>query len=129
MRAELVAVTEKAVAVRGNIMLEKSLLREIFAELNNKGAKERVNEQEMVLRYAHVRDERIKKLQLVLKELEKKREEKIKEIVKIRKYRKGLEKLRASAKTEFINEQEHFLQKQLDDGSNMSFARKVIQYG
>ena len=128
MRAELVAVTEKAVAVRGNIMLEKSLLREIFAELNNKGAKERVNEQEMVLRYAHVRDERIKKLQLVLKELEKKREEKIKEIVKIRKYRKGLEKLRESAKTDFINEQEHFLQKQLDDGSNMSFARKIIQH-
>ena len=129
MRAELVTVTEQAVAVRSKIILEKSLLRQMFVELGQKEAKERLDEQEIVLKYSHVRDERIRRLKLELAELEQKRKEKIQEIMKIRKFRKGLERLRADAKVEFVREQESYLQKELDDRSNMSFAGKLNQDG
>ena len=55
MRAELVAVTEQAVAVRGRIMVQKAALRKMLNELAEKNAKQRMPEQEFFLKYVHYR--------------------------------------------------------------------------
>ena len=57
MRAELVAVTEQAVAVRSRIMVQKAALRKMLNELAEKNAKQRMPEQEFFLKYVHVTDE------------------------------------------------------------------------
>jgi len=126
-RSELVAVTERALAVRSQIMLRRAALRKMLGELSDKEAKQRLSEQEFFLKYAHVSDEEIKKLELKLAGLEKLRQLKIQEIMKIRKFRKGLERLRAEAKAQFLKEAEKHEQKELDDKTIMSFARKMIQ--
>lgn len=126
-RGELVAVTEQAVAVRSQIMVQRAALRKMLAELSQKKAKQRLSEQEFFLRYAHVSDEEIKKLEEKLAELEKVRQAKIKEIMKIRRYRKGLEKLRAEARAEFQKEEQRYEQKESDAKTTVSFARKIIQ--
>jgi flagellar FliJ protein len=128
MRAELVAVTEQAVAVRSRIMVRKSLLRQMLGELAQKDAKKRLSEQEFFLRYSHVIDDEIKKLELKLAQLEKLRQTKIKEIIKIRKFRKGLERLRAKAETEFMREEQRYEQKESDGKTTVSFARKILQH-
>jgi flagellar FliJ protein len=127
MRTELVSITEQAVALRGRIMLRKSSLRQMLIKLGQKEPKNRLNEQQLVLKYIHVTDKEIKQLELKLTELEELRKEKIKDIMKIRKFRKGLEKLRAGAKAEFLKEFEKFQQNELDDNNTISFARKILQ--
>ncbi len=127
-RGELVAVTEQAVAVRSQIMVQRAALRKMLAELSQKKAKQRLSDQEFFLKYAHVSDEAIKRLEEELAELEKVRQAKIKEIMKIRRYRKGLEKLRAEARAEFQKEEQRYEQKESDAKTTVSFARKIIQH-
>ena len=128
MRTELVSITEQAVALRGRIMLRKTALRQMLAKLKKKDAKKRMQEQQLVLKYIHVTDKEIEALGMKLIELEKLRREKIKQIMKIRKLRKGLEKLRDNAKADFIKELEKFEQNELDDNTTISFARKILQH-
>jgi flagellar export protein FliJ len=128
MRTELVSITEQAVALRGRIMLRKTALRQMLAKLAKKDAKKRLKEQQLVLKYIHVTDKEIEELGMKLTELEKLRRDKIKQIMKIRKLRKGLEKLRADARAEFIKELEKFEQNELDDNTTITFARKILQH-
>jgi flagellar export protein FliJ len=128
IRAELVAVTERAVAVRSLIMVQKAALRQQLNELAEKIAKERLNEQEFFFKYVHVLDEKIKRLEMNLEELERLRQEKVKEILKVRKFRKGLEKLRQKARTEFRKEQNRYEQNKLDERTTVSYARDIIQH-
>jgi len=128
MRTELVSITEQAVALRGRIMLRKTALRQMLAKLAKKDAKKRLKEQQLVLKYIHVTDKEIEELKTKLAELEKLRRDKIKQIMKIRKLRKGLEKLRADARAEFIKELEKFEQNELDDNTTITFARKILQH-
>ncbi|KKK47875.1 hypothetical protein LCGC14_3150790 [marine sediment metagenome] len=55
------------------------------------------------------------------------RQEKIKEVMELRKFRKGLEKIKENDKVEFIKEQEKYEQKDSDDKTNVRYARKIIQ--
>lgn len=126
-RTELVAVTERAVAVRGQIMLAKATLRQMLTELNARSASERVSQQELFLKHAHIFDRKIKGYEDKLAELERLRRIKIGEILEIRKFRKGLEKLRAKVKAEFIRQQDKQEQKEMDDNTNMRFARNLLQ--
>ncbi|HIJ67331.1 MAG TPA: hypothetical protein HPP87_02710 [Planctomycetes bacterium] len=126
-RGELVSVTEQALAVRSQIMLRRASLRKMLGELSGKKAKERLSEQEFFLKYAHVIDEEIRNLELKLSGLEKLRHLKLQEIMKIRRFRKGLERLRAESKARFFKEEQSQEQKELDDRTIMSFACKIIQ--
>ena len=127
MRSELVAVTEQALAVRSGIIVRKAALRKLLTDLSAKQAQQRLSEQEFFLKFAHVSEAEIKKLGLKLAELERIRHSKIQEIMKIRKFRKGLERLRAEAKAKYVKEQERQEQKDLDDKTTERFARKVLQ--
>jgi flagellar FliJ protein len=126
-RGELVAVTEQTLAVRSKIMMRKATLRKLLTDLSAKQAQERLSGQEFFLKYSHVSEAEIKKLELRLAELERLRHSKIQEILKIRRFRKGLERLRTGAKAEFIKEQEKHEQKDLDEKTTVSFARKILQ--
>ncbi len=127
IRAELVAMTEQAVSLRGRIMMQKTILRRMLAEMEQKEGSQRLAEQEFFFKYAHISDERIKKLEEQLAEVEILRREKIKELMVIRKYRKGLEKLREKAKAEYLIEQNAYEQKDLDEKTSMSIAREIIR--
>ena len=127
MRAELVAITERAVSLQGQIMMQKTILRRMLAEMEEKEGSQRLAEQEFFFKYSHISDERIKRLEEQLAEVEKLRKKKIKELMKIRKYRKALEKLREHAKAEYLTEQNACEQKDLDEKTSMSIAREIIQ--
>ena len=126
-RSELITVTEKAVAVRGQIMLSKANLRRMLAELKDHKGTKRVTQQELFLQYIYVFDRKIEELENRLTELENLRRMKIREILEIRKLRKGLEKLREKAKTEFMQQQEKREQNELDDNTTIRFARNILQ--
>ena len=126
LRAELVAVTEQAVAVKGQIVLKKIALRQKLEDLGSLEPSQRLGQQQFFLKFVHVLDTQIRHLKQALKEIEELRKRKIKEIMEIRKSRKSLEKLRKKAKEEYIHEQNRIEQIENDDMTTIKYARKTL---
>ena len=127
MRAELLGLTETLAETRGQLLTQQMILEDIIADITGENPKKRLGKQEFFLRHSETSDEQIKKLKEKISELESQQREKIAELLKIRKFREGLERLRAEAKMQFIKEQEKLEQKELDEVATVSFARNMIQ--
>ncbi len=127
IRAGLVVATERAVAVRGKIMMCRAELRGRLTDLNKKDASERLGAQQLFLQFSQVTEKTINKLRENLKELEKLRRKKIEELMEARRFRKGLEKIREKAMEEFLSEERKRQQRQLDEDTSRSFARKILK--
>jgi flagellar biosynthesis chaperone FliJ len=127
-RSELVAITEQIGALRAGIMLEKAALRRKLAEFRDRHDDSQLTDQQLFLQHIHVFDGKIATLEQNLRKLEDIRRTKTAEILELRKTRKGLEKLREKAKTEFVREQEKIEQDLLDDNTTMRFAAKILHH-
>lgn len=128
MRSELLELTEKLAETRGLLLMQKRILENIIAGLTAENPKKRLSKQEFFLRHSGTSNERIAKLKENINVLESQQREKITELLKIRRFREGLEKLRDEAKKRFIEEQERLEQKELDEMAAVSFTRNMI-YG
>jgi flagellar export protein FliJ len=126
MRSELLELTKKLAETRGVLLTQQMILKEIMAGLAGENPKKRLRKQEFFLRYSGTSDERIEKLKENVSALESQQREKIAELLKVRRFKEGLERLRADAKTKFIKEQEKLEQKELDEMASVSFARNMI---
>jgi len=126
-RAELLEITQKLIETHGELLTQQKILEEIIDELNKENPQKRLGKQEFFLRHSTATDEQIKKLKDKVRALELQQREKIDELLKVRRFKEGLERLRAKTKEEFIKEQEKLEQKELDEGATVSFARKMIK--
>jgi flagellar biosynthesis chaperone FliJ len=100
------------------------MLENIIVGLAEKNPKKRLGEQEFFLKYSATSDEQIRKLEDKKKGLESQQREKIAEVLKVKRFKEGMEKLRVEAKVQFIKEQEKLEQKEMDEGATISFVRK-----
>jgi flagellar biosynthesis chaperone FliJ len=124
-RAELLKLTEKLAETQSELLIWRKMLEEIINGLAVGDPKERLGRQEFFLRYSVASDEQIKELKNRMKELESKQREKIAEVIKLKRFKEGLEKLRVEAKIQFIQEQEKLDQQQLDEAATVLFVRKI----
>jgi len=123
-RTELLELMERIAQTRGQLLTKQMILEDIINGLSGEEPKKRLGEQEFFLRYSVTSNEEIKKLKDKLSELESQQREKIAEVLKVRRFKEGLERLRADAKIQFIKEQEKLEQKELDEAATVSFVRK-----
>jgi len=123
-KTELLKLTEKLTLTRSELLTQKRILEDIINNLSSKSPQNRLCEQEFFLRHSATSDERIKKLKNKISELESAQKRKIAEVLSIRRFRKGLEKLRTEAKTQFIKEQEKLEQKELEDKAIIGFVHR-----
>ena len=126
-RAELLKLTEMLTGTRSELLMEQRILQDIIDDLKNQKPQKRLGSQEFFLRHSAINNDHIKKLRNRIKELELQQQEKIAEVLKARRYKEGLEKLRAETKIQFIKEQEKLEQKELDEGATIRFVRKKLQ--
>lgn len=126
-KAELVRLTEKVAQTRSKLLTQKRILDNIIDDLTGQHPKKRLSKQEFFLRCSVTDDEIIKELKEKLSELESAKKQKIAEVLKAKRFKEGMEKLRAQAKTKFIKEQEKLEQKELDERATFRFARKLIR--
>ena len=124
VRAELYELTEKLAQTRGELLRWQKMLDNIIVGLTEENPKKRLGEQEFFLRYSATSDEQIRRLEDKKNGLESQQREKIAEVLKVKRFKEGLEKLRVEAKVQFIKEQEKLEQKELDEGATISFVRK-----
>jgi len=124
-RAELLELTERLAQTRGELLMQQKMLEDIIYGLTGENPKKRLGKQEFFLKFSAASDEQIKKLENKVNELESQQRDKIAEVLKLRKFTEGLEKLRTEVKMRFIKEQEKLEQKQLDEGATVSFVRRA----
>jgi flagellar export protein FliJ len=106
--------------------MHKAEIRSRLTELRELPAGERPGRQHLFLQFAQVLDDRIRKLEQTVAGLEKQREQKIRELLDVRKNQKSLEKLRERAKTEHHYQQQQAQQKETDEITSRSYARKIL---
>jgi len=123
-RTELFRLTQLLADRRSELLLRQQVLQEIMAEISQDGTPHRLGAQEFFLTHAITDDQCIARLRSEIEDLEVRHKEKIAEVLAVKRFKEGLEKLRAEAKTRFIQEQEKLEQKELDDGIAIAFARR-----
>jgi flagellar biosynthesis chaperone FliJ len=125
-RAELLNLTEKLAQMRGKLITEQTKLKDIISNISRIKPRKRLNEQEFFLKYSAISDEQIKKLKNEISVLELQQRDKLAEVIRLRRFKEGLEKLQTNAKKEFIKEQEKLEQKESDEGTTIRFARLFL---
>lgn len=126
-RAELLEITQKLAEARRELLTKQNILKDIIDGLSREKPKRRLGKQEFFLRHSAASDEQINKLKEKVSELKLRQKEKVAEVLKIRRFKEGLETLREAAKTRFIKEQERLEQKELDEVATGSFTRRIIE--
>ncbi len=127
VRSELLELTEKLAETRSLLLVQQRILKNIIDSVAVEKPERRLCKQEFFLKYSKTNDERIRRLKGNINALESQQKEKIAELAKVRRFKEGLEKLRAEAKTKFIKEQEKLEQKELDEMATVSFTRNMIR--
>ena len=121
----MLKLTEKLTAVRSELLTQKRILYDIINDLVREKPKRRLGRQELFLRSSETNDKLIEKLENRVRELESQQKELIAEVLKVKRFKEGLEKLRAEAKREFIESEERLEQKESDERTTVGFTRKI----
>ncbi len=124
-KAELMGLTEKLAAARGELLARQKILEQIISGLAKQNPGKRLGEQEFFLKNSTASNDAIRRIKDKIAELETQQKAKVAEVLDLRKFKEGLKRLRTEAKTEFIKEQEKLQQKDLDEKAGISFARKA----
>ena len=125
-RAELVNITERLSQARGELFMQKRTLEDLIDSVAAAGPAERLDQQAFLMTWSAINDAAIKKLENDIQMLTGRQKEKIAEIMKLKQFNEGLERLREEAKQEFFREQEKLEQKEMDDAVTSRFARQVM---
>lgn len=125
-RAELVEVTERLSQARGELFMQKRILEDLIDNLAEADSRKRMNRQAFFMTCSAVNDAAIKSLENKIQTLGTRQQEKKRELMKIKQFNEGLEKLRTEAQNEFIRAQEKLEQKDLNETSTARFARQMM---
>lgn len=124
-RAELFKLTERLVEARGELLMQQKILEDIASGLTRQNPKKRLGHQEFFLKHSVTSDELIRKLKEKVQALEVEQREKVAEVLRLRRFKQGLERLREETKRQFIRDQERLEQKELDERAGISFVRRA----
>ena len=105
-RNELFRIAEQLAAKRGELLLRQRILQDLWPRSRGQESPTRWNAQEFFLRHAATDDEQIRRLQEEIAALEIRHQEKTAEVLAVRRFKEGLEKLREQAKEQYLREQE-----------------------
>lgn len=126
-RMELLEITEGLAQAKGELLMQKMILKNMIDDLREESPKDRLGKQASFLRYSKTNDEIINNLKNKIGQLGSEQKEKIADVLKVRRFKEGLEKLRVDAKIQFMREQEKLEQKAADEITTIRFSRKIMQ--
>ena len=122
-RNELFQIAEQLAIKRGELLMRRRILQDLVTEIQGQGSRTRWNAQEFFLRHAAADDEQMNRLRKEIAALEVRHKEKTAEVLAVRRFKEGLEKLREQAKEQYIREQEKTEQKDSDERTAIAFVR------
>jgi len=122
-RLELLKATEQLAEAHGLLLARERIVQEMLFEIAGRSCGKRLKEQEFFLRHCGTSDDQIKKLRDMVAELKSRQQQKRAEVLEVRRFKEGLEKLRSEAKRRFVEEQEKLEQRDLDEMARIRFLR------
>lgn len=125
VRSELFELMRQLARFRSELLRQHKILEQIIGGLTYDNPRKLLGEQEFFLKHSATIDKQIKMLKEKINKLETQQKEKISELLKVRRFKEGLERLRVEAKTQYLKEQSQLEQKKLDEAAAISFVRKV----
>jgi len=125
-RADLVRLTERISQMRGELFMQKRIVENLISDLSKEEPENRLDRQALFIAYSATNDAKIRKLEAGIQMLMEQQKEKKNELLAIKQFNEGLEKLRAEAEAEFVKEQEKREQKDLDEAASYRFACKTV---
>jgi flagellar FliJ protein len=125
VRSELFELMQQLARFRSELLRQHKILEQIISGLTYDNPKKLLGEQEFFLKHSATIDKQIKMLKEKISQLETQQKEKISELLKVRRFKEGLERLRVEAKMQYLKEQSHLEQKKQDEAAAISFVRKV----
>jgi flagellar biosynthesis chaperone FliJ len=126
VRMELFRLSSEAIVLRREIIARQQELREMFVDLGEQNLSQRLNRLQVMLACSETVRRYIRRLEASLKEIQRRRDEKLAQAVALRARRKTLEQLREEAQRKHQKEWEAVEQKQLDETANLRSARRVL---
>lgn len=127
LRLDLIALTQQALKLRQQIILRRSAVRGWLMEMRNWSVEQRISQQGTAIRCVTATETQIKSLEEELQVQQAKRKEKADELMQVRASRQTFERLGEEARKEHIRQELLREQKELDDGAQTAFARKMRQ--
>ncbi|MBN1359595.1 MAG: hypothetical protein JW993_03335 [Sedimentisphaerales bacterium] len=124
-RMGLFRLTEALAEKRAELLMRRRILQDMIAGVAQIPPSERLKAQEFFLRHAATNDRYIQSVRDEIDRLETLQQEKRREVMVAKRFKEGLEKLRAEAKERYIQEQERLEQKESDDRTTVAFARNA----
>ena len=115
VRSELFELMQQLARSRSELLRQHKILEQIISGLTYDNPKKLLGEQEFFLKHSATIDKQIKMLKEKINQLETRQREKISEMLKVRRFKEGLERLRVEAKTQYLKEQSQLEQKKLDE--------------
>lgn len=125
-KAEIVRLTEQVASLKTQVLLERDKLETELEKLGEANPGERMVLQRLFLKYTYVIEEKIAGLKERIAEVEKRKKARIAEIMEIRKFRKGLQRLREKAYEQYMAEQQKEQQNLIDDRTTVTYARNIM---
>lgn len=122
-QTELLRLTEQLAAKRTGLLMRQRILHGAMADIQGEPSARRVGAQELFLKYTAANDEQIRRLRTEIDTLEQERTRKTAEVLALKRFTEGLERLRERARERFVQERERLEQKALDDLTTNAFAR------
>jgi len=119
---ELFRLTEMLAEKRTELLMRQRILQEIMSDIKKSRSSGRLGIQEFFLKHAATNDDCIRALQNRIEELEVRQKQKMAEVLAARRFKEGLDRLRAEAKERFVQEQEKLEQKERDDRTSAALA-------
>jgi hypothetical protein len=121
-RNELFQLAQQLAARRGELLMRQRILQDLAAEIQEQPGPTRLSSQEFFLRHAAADDEQMRRLQEEIATLEVRHKEKTAEVLAVRRFKEGLEKLRQQAQEDYLRTQEKLEQKESDERSAVAFV-------
>jgi flagellar export protein FliJ len=122
-RIELFRLTETLAGKRSELLMRQRAMQDMLKRITQDTSPRRLMAQEFFLRQAATNDEQMRRLRNEIAELECQQKQKTSELLTVRRFKEGLERLRAQARERFLREQEKVEQKEMDERATMTFAR------
>ena len=128
LRAQLFALSRKIADVHKEILHRRISLRDALREFARRPVQKRMHEQEIFMQCSDRQRLGLERLKEDLKGLRLERSTKMNEFNKTRSSQKTLERLRSEALRYHQSEAMKHEQKQLDESSQVAFARELIRH-
>lgn len=126
LRAESSRLSGQIVSAHREIFRRQAVLRGVLADLSRRGLAERLDDQQVFMRYSRAEEAQLDRLREQLKGLQAQRSEKMAELTKAKGSRETLERLLAEALDRHEKQAIKEEQKDLDENSQVSFARGLL---